>query len=206
MTLTHALELYGYWVVLLGTFLEGETVLVLAGYLAHRGYMNIWLVILAAIVGSYFGDQLFFALGRRYGRTWLERRPHWHERANKVLRLLERWDAWFIVSFRFFYGLRTVSSAALGLARVGAWRFAALNGVGAIVWAISFGWAGFLVGKAVSGFIDKLSHGEWIVLGVLAGIGIIIWAVHTWRERRAAKRDEDEARRAATGHIRHHES
>ena len=29
---------YGYPALLVGTFLEGETILVIAGFLAHRGY------------------------------------------------------------------------------------------------------------------------------------------------------------------------
>ncbi|MFN2964422.1 DedA family protein, partial [Escherichia coli] len=45
---------------------EGETILVLAGFLAFRGYMQLDTVILTAFLGSYAGDQLWYFLGRRH--------------------------------------------------------------------------------------------------------------------------------------------
>jgi membrane protein DedA with SNARE-associated domain len=40
MTLESILDPYGYLAVLVGTFLEGETILVLGGFAAHRGYLQ----------------------------------------------------------------------------------------------------------------------------------------------------------------------
>ena len=61
MTLESIVDTYGYLAVLLGTFLEGETILVLGGFAAHRGYLALPWVIVAAffiaimlvIVGVY---------------------------------------------------------------------------------------------------------------------------------------------------------
>jgi membrane protein DedA with SNARE-associated domain len=58
---------FGYFALFLGTFFEGETILVLAGFLAFRGYMDINLVVLVAFFGSYAGDQLWYFMGRRTG-------------------------------------------------------------------------------------------------------------------------------------------
>ena len=60
MDLQSIIENYGYAAILIGTFLEGETILVLAGLAAHQGYLVLSWVILAAFVGSLCGDQLFF--------------------------------------------------------------------------------------------------------------------------------------------------
>ena len=38
--LEHYIETYGYLAVMIGTFLEGETILVLAGFAAHQGYLQ----------------------------------------------------------------------------------------------------------------------------------------------------------------------
>ena len=70
MTLESAIHSYGYWAILVGTFLEGETVLVLGGLAAFQGFLSLPGVILAAFVGSMCGDQLFFFLGRRYARAY----------------------------------------------------------------------------------------------------------------------------------------
>ncbi|GAW66758.1 hypothetical protein GPEL0_01r2252 [Geoanaerobacter pelophilus] len=51
------LQVHGYWVLFLGTFLEGEAILIFAGFLAFGGYLNIYLVMLSALAGSFLGDQ-----------------------------------------------------------------------------------------------------------------------------------------------------
>ena len=75
MTLESLVDAYGYVAVLVGTFLEGETILILGGFAAHRGYMALPWVILAAFIGSLCGDQLFFFLGRWHSQAILSKRP-----------------------------------------------------------------------------------------------------------------------------------
>jgi len=77
MDLQSIIENYGYAAILIGTFLEGETILVLAGLAAHQGYLVLTGVIFAAFLGSLSGDQLFFYLGRRHSQAVLSRRPSW---------------------------------------------------------------------------------------------------------------------------------
>lgn len=43
---------FGYFALFLGTFFEGETILVLAGFLAFRGYMDINLVVVVAFLAA----------------------------------------------------------------------------------------------------------------------------------------------------------
>lgn len=63
-------QTYGYWAILIGTFLEGETILVLGGLAAHMGYMDLNGVILAAFAGSLSGDQLFSSWGAATARFY----------------------------------------------------------------------------------------------------------------------------------------
>ena len=62
--LNHLLRTWGYLALFLGTFLEGETILIVAGVLASRGRLNLHYAILAAFCGSMFGDQCVFLLAR----------------------------------------------------------------------------------------------------------------------------------------------
>ncbi|MBW2474086.1 MAG: hypothetical protein JRE56_05770 [Deltaproteobacteria bacterium] len=50
------IEHFGYLAILIGTFLEGETILILGGFAAHRGYLDLSLVIISAFIGTVFGD------------------------------------------------------------------------------------------------------------------------------------------------------
>ena len=141
---------YGYVAVLLGTFLEGETILVLAGFAAHRGYLELPWVIVAAFFGTLIGDQLFFYLGRLKGIDWIERRPAWKLKASRVFVLVENHETLIILTFRFLYGLRTVTPFVLGLSGVRAVKYFILNIIGAALWAVSVGVLSGLVGSLLA--------------------------------------------------------
>ena len=91
---------------MLGTALEGETILVVAGYLARRGSLHLPYVIAAAMFGTFIGEQVFVQLGRQSGKAFLARRPLWQAKADRVRNLLDRHRIALVVGFRFMYGLR----------------------------------------------------------------------------------------------------
>ncbi len=175
MSLASLIENYGYLALLVGSFLEGETPLVLAGFAAQRGHLELHWVIAVAFIGSFAGDQLFFYLGRRYGPALINRRASWRNRADKVYRLIERHQTFLILTFRFYYGLRSVTPFALGASNVSRGRYLVLNAIGAIIWAITLGWAGYLFGRAFELWLDNFKRYELYVLGGLALAGVIIW-------------------------------
>ena len=178
------IEHFGYLAVLLGTFLEGETVLVVAGFAAHRGYLQLVWVIFAAFAGTLLGDQLFYYLGRRHSRTFLEWRPSWQPKIEKAEGLIKRHQTLIILGFRFLYGMRTVTPFALGIAKVPVRIFVPLNVVGALVWAVSFGSLGYLFGQALENHLGSVKKAEiWIMVG-MAAIGGTAWLVRFLRARR----------------------
>jgi len=187
MSLETLIETYGYLAVLVGTFLEGETILVLGGFAAHRGYLVLWGVVAAAFAGSLCGDQLFFFLGRRHSRWILARRPNWNNRVERARRLLDRYQTPTILSFRFLYGLRTVAPFVIGLSSVPAAKFIMLNAVGALVWAVVIGTSGYLFGHAIEIIIGDIKRYEAVVFVLVAAGGSLVWALH-WHRRRKNKK------------------
>jgi membrane protein DedA with SNARE-associated domain len=184
MTLESLVDAYGYLAVLVGTFVEGETILVLGGFAAHRGYMALPWVILAAFIGSLCGDQLFFFLGRWHSQAILSKRPTWKSRVNKVQKLLERFRIPLILAFRFLYGLRTVAPFVIGMSSVPTVEFIFLNAAGALVWAAAVGTGGYLFGSALEILIGNIKHYEIQVLGAIATIGVLIWVIYFYRRRK----------------------
>lgn len=160
MTFEYFLMNFGYAAVLVGTFLEGETILVLGGFFAHRGYMSLPLVILFAFLGSFIGDQIYFFIGRRKGIQYIEKRPWLEPRIRKFKKLLDKYNTVIILVFRFLYGLRTVSPFVIGLSRISAVRFFILNAISAIVWAVVVAAAGYYFGRAIEIIIDDVKHYE----------------------------------------------
>jgi membrane protein DedA with SNARE-associated domain len=183
MDLQSMIENYGYAAILIGTFLEGETILVLAGLAAHQGYLMLTWVILAAFLGSLCGDQLIFYLGRKHSQAVLSRRPAWKQKAQKVHRMMNRLETPMILSFRFLYGLRTVAPFVIGMSPVSFKKFILLNAAGALVWAAAVGCGGYLFGHALEIFIGKIKHYEVQVFAGIALLGLLIWGVHFYHRK-----------------------
>jgi membrane protein DedA with SNARE-associated domain len=185
-TLTELIKNYGYLAILIGTFLEGETILILGGFAAHMGFLELPWVIASAFAGSFSGDQFYFYIGRHYGPKIIAKRLSWQEGAAKVYKHLHRHKNLLILSFRFFYGFRNVTPFAAGAAHISRSRFFTLNLIGAIVWAISFAYAGYLFGEAFRLLLDDFKRYELYVLFALVFVGLMIWLITLIRHRRRA--------------------
>jgi membrane protein DedA with SNARE-associated domain len=184
MSLESLLADYGYWLIFATTFIEGESVVLIAGVAASARHLELPWVIAAAYIGSYLGDQLWFHVGRRYGKRLLQRFPRFQGPANRVFRLLERYDTGFILTFRFVYGVRNVTPFALGMSNVSALRFAVLNCVAAGMWAVTFAGAGYLFGHAVIAIIgDMKAYIGYVLLGLVV-VALALWLYKIMRRRR----------------------
>lgn len=176
---------YGYLALFVGTFLEGETILLIAGFLAHTGNLDLTTCILTAFLGSLSGDQTAFYIGRFKGKAFIDKRPNWKDKVERVHKMLERFHEVLILSFRFFYGLRNLTPFILGTTEITGFKFFALNAVGAFVWAVAFGCAGYFFGTVVATVLKDVHHVEMIIL-VVAVVGFTgLWF---YRHRKRAKR------------------
>ena len=187
MNLEYLVVHYGYLAIILGTFLEGETILIIAGFLAHRGYLDLTYVITAAFIGTLIGDQLYFYIGRIKGRQFIDTRPAWQVRTQRIFKLLEQHQTLLILGFRFLYGIRTITPFVLGSAGISPIRYLVLNIIGALVWAITLGVAGYYFGTALEVLVGEIKRYEkWVIAGLLI-ISIVVWLAYKWRDKKAVK-------------------
>lgn len=181
------LSQYGYPILLIGTFLEGETIMILGGLSAHLGYLSLGKVIACGFCGTLFGDQFYFLIGRRHGKALLTRHPAWHTRADRALQKLEQNQNLLIIGFRFLYGLRTVTPIVVGMSGVPYWRFTLLNILGAGIWATCFGLIGYYFGRAAESMLGDIKQYEIVIMLSVAGLAIFVWLIHlshTYRSTR----------------------
>lgn len=189
MTVETLIAAYGYWAVLIGTFFEGETIVLAAGFAAHRGYLDLAGVILAAFAGTLAGDQLFFHLGRRHSAFVLARLPSWQARRDRIDRLLARYQTLLVLAFRFMYGLRTVTPFVLGMGRMPAGRFLMWNTISAALWAVTVTCLGYQAGNALALLVGDLKRIEGPLLAAVLGLGVAVWAIRaTWQHRAASRK------------------
>jgi membrane protein DedA with SNARE-associated domain len=184
VSLQSLVETYGYLALFVGTFVEGETILILGGLAAHLGYLELPWVIVAAFAGSLLGDQLYFLIGRYRGRAYLAERPAWQSRSQRVEALLHRHQLSIILGFRFLYGLRTMTPFVIGVSGVPLRRFIVLNALGALIWASSFGTLGFIFGHGFEVLIGEIKHYEIEVMAGIVLLGLALRGAQRLRRRR----------------------
>jgi membrane protein DedA with SNARE-associated domain len=175
---------YGYWAIFIGTFIEGETISLLGGFAAHRGYLELPWVIVIAFFGSFMADQLYFYLGRRHGTRMLSKHRGWVTRVERVQRLIERYHTPLIIGIRFMIGLRTVGPFVMGMSDLPARRFFILNAIGAALWAIVTSSAGYIIGETLTAMLGTIKHIELEILGVITLTGFIVWLAIFYRRKR----------------------
>ncbi len=179
----------GYLVLLLGSFVEGESVVLTAGFLSFKEFLSFPIVVLIAFCGSVTADQLLFFAGRFYGPGLLEKKPAWQEKSQKVFELLHRYNVWFIVGFRFVYGIRTISPFVIGASGIDIKRFAILNIIAGIIWAVLSVSAGYLIGYFFADTIDLMIEKfiQYQKIGITTIIGIIVSIIlwKRWRHPRS---------------------
>jgi len=183
---------YGYWTILIWTFLEGETVVIIAGILSQQGYLDPKIIAICAFCGSCTSDQLMFLLGKYKGRAVLSRFPRLARNADRAEHLVRRFETPLILGFRFVYGVRNVTPIMLGINRVNHLKFLMLNIIGAAVWAISFTYGGYFLGTLFERFMREASHAVLYILAVAAAIGGVVWYIRQRRRNREpTRRDEN---------------
>ncbi len=172
----HLVQQYGYLAVLVGTIVEGGTLLTMAGLAAHHGWLQLvpW-VIAAGALGNLIDGQLWFLASRHWGLSLARRRASWRKGLARLDRLYHRWPQLMVVAARFVPGVRTASYIAAGLTRISAIRYAVLNVIGAVLWATCIASVGYFFGEAMQALAGDVHRIERPVFVVLALIGVGWW-------------------------------
>lgn len=174
------IETWGYVAVFLGSLIEGESIIFVAGFLAHEGYLSLPKIIIVSFIGTFFADQALYHVGRHYGNSFIDLFPSFRPRADKAFRLLRRYDTLFILSFRFIYGIRIISPLIIGNSGISVKRFIFLNLIAALIWSVGSCVAAYYLAHLI---MDKLHLFPKIILGLVvvgAGVGYLIFK---WRQK-----------------------
>ncbi|HEY9480680.1 MAG TPA: DedA family protein [Candidatus Paceibacterota bacterium] len=176
---------YGLIAVFLGTFFEGEIVVIAAGLLSRLGFWPLWAVLVVAFVATFCGDQFFFYLGRKRGTAFLEKRgrKHWKQRAERVHDLIHEHHYKILFGYRFLYGLRIPTLFALGTSELETQKFVFINLVNSLVWSLLFVLGGYFFGDFFTLFIDNLQAYERQILIGVGVLALVIWGISWWRNR-----------------------
>jgi membrane-associated protein len=181
-----ALLTFGEAAFFVGFVLPGETAVLLGGFLASRGHLDIVTLSALVVVSAILGDTVGYEVGKHVGprvlRLGIFRR---HEarlgRAQDVLRrrggpavFLGRWTAFF----------RAVMPGMAGLSRMPYRVFLFWNALGGIAWGITFSLVGYFAGASYEKVASSIGKGAAVILGVAVISGLVLWSIR--RRRREA--------------------
>ena len=173
----------GYWGIFLLMFLEStffpfpsEIIMIPAGYLAFKGEMNVYMVVLVGILGSVLGALFNYYLAMHFGRKFILKYGKYFFIKEETLDKLE---AFFIkhgevstFNGRLIPGIRQLISLPAGLARMNIAKFSLYSALGAGIWVIVLVALGYLLGSNEELISEYLHTATVITLSCVAFITI----------------------------------
>jgi membrane protein DedA with SNARE-associated domain len=184
MHLSEALQHYGYYAILIGGFFEGETILILGAYAVHEGYLSMLPVISCGAIAAFGADQTYFFLARHRGVHLLQGRPKLSQRIERVGSFAARHPVATIFLMRFAWGFRIVMPAALGMGRLSAPAFMALDALAAVVWAAAVALFGIKITALAHAIAGPLHAWEQALIASAIVIALAVAFVRHRRSRR----------------------
>lgn len=167
---------YGYIGIIIGTFFEGETTVLLGGIFSKLGYMNLLAVSICAFAGTFGGDCAFFAIGRCLGKNILERFAFIRRRILLADRIIHRKGNLIIFMVRFLVGIRAIILILLGCTNMKTGKFLCYSLLNSLAWTILVSAIGFAFGNIVLVFVNDIKKRESLtILLVLAFVLVFIF-------------------------------
>src|SRR6266550_278677 len=182
--------------LLVGVFLPGDSLLVTAGLLAARGYLNIYTLVPVLTAAAICGNSVGYFIGYATGPRIFNRENSLFFNKKHAIRAHEFYEKHgrkTIVLAQFMPIIRTFAPVVAGVGGMRFRVFITFNVIGAIVWIWSMIGIGYFLGSYIPG-IDK--HIEIVVI-IVVFISILPGLISTYRARRA-KRYEPSAAAEST--------
>lgn len=182
------LALHKSWIVFVGTFFLGESVVLVSAALAATGTWSVWAVVGWAFAGTVISDTAWF----RTARLGLGRWTSDSGRAARLALTTRRLDRLSgahphraLLFVKFVYGTRIASIAYMALRQVPAGRFVVFDSIGTAVWLavmVPLGWA---IGMGAESLGADLKRFEWAILGIVL-VGAAAKGYMAWRHQSRA--------------------
>ena len=166
-----------------------EVVLIPAGYLVHKGEMDLMPVMVSATLGSLLGAFINYYLARWLGRPFLVHYGHYVFISEQTLDKLDRFFKahGHVSTFtgRLIPGIRQLISVPAGLTRMHLPTFAIYTALGAAIWSLILVLLGYFIGENEALIRTYLKQITIIVVALVA----VLLAGYFWYIRRSQQND-----------------
>ena len=177
--------------LLIGFFLPGDSLLVLAGLISAVGlktgnghviHFNLAAVLIGLLIAAILGAQCGYLIGRKAGPALFKRpnsRLFKHEHVEKAQRYFDKYGAKTIVIARFVPVVRTFANPMAGVSEMEPRRFTTYNVIGGTVWVVGVTMIGYILGKTINNAQDHLP----LIEGVIIALSLLPVAYEVIRSR-----------------------
>jgi membrane-associated protein len=175
---------FGEAAVFLGFVLPGETAVLLGGFMASQGHLEIVLLCAIVFVCAVFGDSVGYEVGKHFGPRLIGVSvfDRFRARLDKAQGLLKERGGPAVFLGRFTAFFRAVMPALAGLSQMRYRTFLPWNALGGLAWGVGFCLIGYFAGESYERVAQDIGTGAAIVIGVLIVGALIVW--HIRRKRR----------------------
>lgn len=178
------IDKFGYFAIVIGTFLEGEAILLVGGVLAMMGYLNPIGVMIAAFFGALAGDLASYFLGSLKPRRFLRAIGIVRRHEAQARKFFQKYGPASMVLGRFFYGMRIAGGFVCGLVGMPIRKFLLWAVVGCSMWAVIVGSLGYILGEGAQLLLGDIRHYQWYLMIGMIGMGLLGWIVFVRSGRR----------------------
>jgi membrane protein DedA with SNARE-associated domain len=203
--LTQVMTSHGYLALIIFAFVEAccipissEITFAFAGVIAatHPNKFSLVAVIVIGTIAEMGGSLTSYAIGRRGGRTLLERYGKWvlisHSDLERAERFFDGRGAWAVAVARVLPIVRCFASFGAGVVEIPLLPFAMFSLIGTAAWATGLTLLGYNLGHTVDKFFKSFSV-VGIILVVVLLAGLVVHRLHAIRK--------DSHRRADAGAL-----
>jgi undecaprenyl-diphosphatase len=189
-----------------GLVAPGELSVVLGGFVAGQGEIDVYALGAIVFVCAAAGDTTSYVLGRRLGRGFLLEHGRGfgvdRARLEAVERFFERNGAKTILVGRFLGVVRALAPFVAGASNVRARRFLPIDYLAAALWTITFVSLGYVFWQSFDTVVSVARSGA-LALGALVTLGVAGVVAAPWLDRAENRaRLRDAWRRRSLGPLR----
>ena len=183
---------HGLLAVFIGSALEGDFTLILAGVVAHLGFFPFPLAVGVGMLGSFIGDSVWYLLGR-FGGPGFRAGRFYRRVGPRIQRLADRFGPWQLVLARFVYGTKAASMVFWGLHGLKFRRFGPIDAIGCALGSAVFTGLGYLVSGSATLLLGRVRRVQlWLLGAVLVG-AVLVLIIHLTARRELHLQEMDPA-------------
>ena len=183
MAFQDVLARFGLIGIFAGAMIEGDVTMILAGVIAHLGYVALGPAIVTGTLGGFSADAIAYVAGR-FWSTPIRSSRFYRRVGPTIEHVIDVLGPWHILVARFLWGTNLASMALWGIRRLHFVRFAILALLGCAVWASALGVLGFFLSSRAALLVGEVKHVEIWLLGALLVAAFVFAIVRAALHRR----------------------